>query len=128
MLRFLPGFLCLFIFALPVFGAEMPGSAGIQVVPIQSGELVVIAIVPGSSAESAGVRPGDMLVKIDDKVLRGSDFERVAQTVLPGAAGTSLLLTWMRPGEPGIRTARVKRLPLDPAKVPPSDIPTAGPQ
>ncbi len=126
--RSLLGLVCFLLFAVTPAFAESSGSVGIQVVPIQSGELVVIAIVPGSSAEAVGVKPGDMLVQIDDMPLRGSNFKQVAQDVLPGPAGTSVLLTWMRPGQPGTRSARLKRLPIEASKMPTTDIPTAGPQ
>jgi len=128
MFRLFSGLACFLMLSCMTVAADPPGSIGVQVVPVQSGELVVIAVIRGSSADIAGILPGDLLVQIDDLVLRGSDFQHIAKAVLPGATGTSVLLTWMRPGEPGTRSTRLKRLPIDAKMLPSVVIPAAGPR
>jgi len=120
--------LWLFMLLLTAGGAkaDSPGGVGIQVVPLPNGELVVVQVVVGSAAARGGIQPGDLLVRIDNLDLRGSDFTRVAQTVLPGKNGSTLELFWQRPGETGTRSARLVRQPIDPQQVPPSAVPTAG--
>lgn len=108
--------------------AASTGSVGIQVVPLMSGELVAVAVIPESSAAKAGLMPGDLLVRIDDLELHGSNFEHVARTVLPGASGSTLRLFWRRPGVAGTHSALLTRQPIDAENVPPSAIPAAGPR
>jgi len=114
------------LLAVSLAWGELPGGVGIQVVPLPSGELVVVQVVAGSSAARGGVLPGDLLLRIDGLVLRGSDFVHVATEILPGKIGSSLDLYWQRPGETGIHSTRLQRQPIDPRQLPPVAVPTAG--
>ncbi len=88
------------------------GGVGLQVVPTVRGELVVLNVLPGSPAEQAGLKPGDLILKVDDFALEGSEFSEVVSRYLWGEAGTSLVLDYLRPGEAGFRSARLRREPL----------------
>lgn len=101
-------------------GAQAFGGVGLQVVPIVSGELVVLQVVPGSPAERGGVRPGDLIIQVDRLDLRGSDFAEVVGTYLWGEIGKSITLAYLRPGEQGRRSAQLKRVAMNPeAAAPP---------
>ncbi|MFZ5880966.1 MAG: S41 family peptidase [Chloroflexota bacterium] len=60
--------------------------------------LTIQSPIPGSPAETAGLRPGDIIVKIDGEDMAGVDPEIARQRVL-GPAGTVVHLTIAREGE-----------------------------
>lgn len=60
--------------------------------------LTIISPIKDSPAESAGLRPGDMIIKIDGNDMTGINPEIVRQKVL-GPAGSEVLLTILREGE-----------------------------
>jgi|GEM_PF-4522221 len=111
-----------------VLAAEQTVGVGIQVVPVATGELTVIAVVDGSSAAKAGVRPGDLLTEINARRLRGSNFTEVVRTLLLGEPGSSLQLVWLRPGEAGGHSASLIREPLDVKHIPVSSVPISLPR
>ena len=57
----------------------------------------IIEVKPGSSAQEAGILPGDMLIKVDGKSIAGMDTDQVA-TLVRGEEGTSLTVTVLRDG------------------------------
>lgn len=72
-----------------------------QGVPEATGRAVVLEVLPGSVAERAGLRPGDLLVAVDERPLRRpQELERLkvpgphAFTVLREEREVSLRLTW----------------------------------
>ena len=67
---------------------------GIQVEQ-RDGHILVIAPIPGTSAEEAGVRRGDQLVKIDGQPLASTALEKVLK-LIRGEAGTKVTLTMYR--------------------------------
>lgn len=69
---------------------------GIQV-DVRDGWLVVIAPMPGSPAERAGIQPGDRIVEIGGESAKGWTLEE-ATKAFRGAAGTALSLRVERPG------------------------------
>jgi carboxyl-terminal processing protease len=89
------------------------GGIGAQVVPIASGELAVLLVVEGTPAWREGLRPGDLIVKVDDFGLLGSDFVEVVKTRLWGEVGSSITLHYLRPGKTGIHTVTLRRVPID---------------
>jgi carboxyl-terminal processing protease len=94
--------------------AEKPfGGIGVQVVPTATGELVVLRVVEGTPAWREGLRPGDLIVKVDDFGLLGSDFNEVARQHLWGEIGSAIILHYLRPGISGLRSATLKRVPID---------------
>ena len=96
------------------------GGVGLQVVPTVRGDLVVLGVVADSPAAAAGLRPGDLIVQVDDFPLAGSDFTKVASKYLWGKVGTSVVLHYRRPGVAGTRTVTLRRAALKP---PPAAMP-----
>ena len=88
------------------------GGVGLQVVPIASGEIVVIAVLAKSPADMAKLRPGDLIIAVDGVALRGSKFTDVTKNQLWGKAGTKVKLTWQRPGVAGKKSAQLVRAAL----------------
>ena len=88
------------------------GGVGLQVVPTSRGDLVVLGVVAGSPALAAGLRPGDLIVRVDDFPLVGSDFNEVASKYLWGRVGTKVILHYLRPGVAGARTVTLRRAVL----------------
>ena len=77
-------------------GGELEG-IGAQVE--QAGDYVrIVSPLPGSPAEAAGIRPGDLIVKVDDTDTTGMDYLIVVKMVR-GPAGTQVHLTIQREGE-----------------------------
>ena len=60
--------------------------------------LAIISPMPGSPAEEAGLKPGDLVVAIDGEDMTGIDGDLVIRKVL-GPAGTTVELTIHREGE-----------------------------
>jgi carboxyl-terminal processing protease len=69
---------------------------GMQIGP-ESGRTVVIAPFPGSPAYKAGIRPGDLILKVDDKSCKGLTTDQVAN-LLKGPRGTVVHVTVGREG------------------------------
>lgn len=95
-------------------GSRDYGGIGLQVVPVASGELVVLQVVKGSPAAKGGIRPGDLIVQVDDKALVGSDFSEIVSSWLWGPPGTSVTLKYMRPGVVGIKESVLTRAAMAP--------------
>jgi len=74
----------------------------------RAGGVRIVRTIPGSPAESAGVRGGDMLVGVDGTDVRGWDTDRVA-SLLPGPDGSRVRLTVQRAGTPRPRGITVTR-------------------
>ncbi len=63
----------------------------------QSGSIVIIAPLPGSPAERAGLQTGDIILKADDHDLSGIGVERAVRFIR-GEKGTVVRLTILRGG------------------------------
>ncbi len=63
------------------------------------GPLKVNKVLKGTGAEKAGIKPGDIITKIDDKDIHNMKCIDAAN-LLAGQAGTSVKLTIMRDGKP----------------------------
>ena len=66
-----------------------------------NGELTIVAPVPGSPAERAGLRAGDVIESADGHSLRGATQDD-AIALLRGPAGTTVHLVIRRPGVSGL--------------------------
>jgi len=86
--------------------------AGLGVeVDLRDGWLIVVAALPGSPAERAGLQPGDRIVEIAGKQTKGWTNEE-ASKVLRGKAGTSVSLKVERPGSSTPIELRVQRMTI----------------
>lgn len=93
------------------------GGVGIQVVPVSTGELVVLRVVEKTPAAGSGIRPGDLIVEVDGFPLKGSDFKEVVPKKLWGRPGTAVALRFLRPGEKGLRNVTLHRTPMKPGAI-----------
>jgi carboxyl-terminal processing protease len=115
----LAGLLLLAVPSALVAAEKAYGSVGLQVVPTAKGELVVLSVVPGAPAQTAGLQPGDLIVQVDDFALAGSDFAEVVPRYLWGPIGSSVTIIYLRPGEPGRHSLTLQRAVLKPVAAPP---------
>ena len=82
-------------------------------------QLAVIAPLPGSPAEKAGILPGDFIVGIKDAVkyidiknTQGLSLEEAVQ-IIRGDKGTTVILLVLREGVEGLMTVDIQRDTLD---------------
>lgn len=59
----------------------------------------VVWVVPGSPAQKAGVRAGDVLLQVDGKEVKEKSLSQIVELVV-GAAGTPVTLSLAREGQP----------------------------
>lgn len=90
---------------------ELGGSfegVGIQLGYNKEKRLVVIAPLEGTPAFSAGIKAGDMIVKIDDKDAGGLTLPE-AVNLIRGPKGTTVSLEIFRDGQTKTQTVSIKR-------------------
>lgn len=107
----------LLVFALPLFSVaeDQPfGGVGLQVVPTATGELVVLNVLEGAPAEMEGVLPGDLIYKVDEFSLQGSEFGKVISEHLWGPVGSRVDIFFRRPGVYGGSKVTLKRTQINP--------------
>jgi carboxyl-terminal processing protease len=66
-------------------------------VEMKDGHVVIVAPMDGSPAQQAGLRPGDVILKVDGENVAGLPIDQVVGRIL-GPAGTSVTLTILTPG------------------------------
>ncbi len=76
----------------------------------------VVQVMPGSPAQNAGVKPGDVLTEVNGKDVHGLPLSRIVELVR-GPAGSTVELQVSRPGTPKPLDLRIMR-----AKVPIEDV------
>jgi len=64
----------------------------------QDGHTVILAPMPGSPAAKAGLRPGDIIAKVEDKATDGMTTSEIAD-LLKGPKGTMVHVTIVREGD-----------------------------
>ena len=101
-----------------IFQADTKGEfGGIGVeVDFRNDEVLVIAPIEGSPAARAGIRPGDIIVGIDDAPVRGKSTRELIQK-MRGGAGTKVKLTIRRQGEVNLRQFVLTREVIEVASV-----------
>ena len=73
------------------------GGLGIEV-GLENGFVKVITPIDDTPAQKAGVKAGDVIIKLDEKPVKGMSLEEAVQ-LMRGAPGSILELTIMRDGE-----------------------------
>ncbi|WP_286220757.1 S41 family peptidase [Marinobacter apostichopi] len=73
------------------------GGLGIEV-GMENGFVKVIAPIDDTPAQKAGVQAGDLIIKLDEKPVKGMSLEEAVK-LMRGKPGTTLTLTIMREGE-----------------------------
>jgi predicted metalloprotease with PDZ domain len=82
---------------------------GVNAQPGSEGKLVVQGVVPGSAAETAGLEPGDVLLKVGDIDTRpDQDWGVPFRDHYRGKAGTPLTIGITRDGKPMILSTEVR--------------------
>lgn len=76
----------------------------------------IVAPFEGSPAQKAGVRPGDLILKVDGFDVTGQDLSAVVQRIV-GPAGTKVELTLQNPETKEIRTLTITRAKIKVANV-----------
>lgn len=74
--------------------------------------VVILAPLDGSPAQKAGLRPGDVILRINGAGTEGLTLNQVAQRIL-GPVGTKVTLTVMNPETGGTRTVTMTRAEIE---------------
>jgi carboxyl-terminal processing protease len=72
------------------------GGVGVEV-DLRNDLVTVIAPIEGSPAARAGIKPGDQIVAIDGKPMRGERIDKLV-SMMRGPSGSKLTMTVRRPG------------------------------
>jgi regulator of sigma E protease len=72
--------------------ASDPSRSGVTIVPAQTSVLVT-AVDPGKPAESAGVKPGDVLLRLDTIAIR---YDAKVREIVRSFAGKPMAIEWRR--------------------------------
>lgn len=65
-------------------------------VQMKNGQLVIVAPIDGSPAQQAGLKPGDIILKVDNQEVSGLPLDQAVERIL-GPAGTRVKLTILNP-------------------------------
>jgi len=77
-------------------------------VQLKANNLVIVAPIDGSPAQRAGLRSGDIILKVDGQNITGLPLTQAIEKIL-GAAGTSVILTILDPSVGSIRDVTLVR-------------------
>jgi carboxyl-terminal processing protease len=77
-------------------------------VRMKGGHIVIVAPIDGSPAMKAGLRPGDIILKVDGKNVAGVPLDKVVQEI-QGPAGTEVTLTVLDAQSGRTRDVRLTR-------------------
>ncbi len=73
------------------------GGLGIEV-GMEDGYIKVISPIDGTPAETAGIKPGDLIIRLDEKSVRGMSLNE-AVDLMRGKPGSDIVLSIVREGE-----------------------------
>lgn len=74
----------------------------------QDGQPVIVAPIPGSPAQKAGIRPGDAIIRVNGQPVTGLTLDQVVNLVR-GPVGTSVTLTVLHKGQTTLTTITLVR-------------------
>ena len=77
-------------------------------VQMKDGHVVIVTPLDDSPALKAGIRPGDVILKVDDEGVDGQDLREVIGRI-KGPAGTEVVLTVVNPVDGEIREIKITR-------------------
>jgi carboxyl-terminal processing protease len=92
-----------------------PAEAGVELI-IKDNLLTVVSVLDGSGADTAGLKPGDHILKIDGHMVRNLTTQEAAAK-FRGASGTSLKVQMIRNGALKPKDLTVILQPLAPGTV-----------
>jgi carboxyl-terminal processing protease len=81
-------------------------------VTTKDGQVVIVTPMDGSPAQAAGVKPGDIIVKVDGVDMTGLGINEVVSKVL-GPAGTKVTLTLQDPQTGAVRDVTITRAKIN---------------
>ncbi len=81
-------------------------------VTMKDGQVVIVAPIDGSPAQLAGVKPGDIIVKVDGTDVTGKSLNDVVNLVL-GPAGTDVTLALKDPYSGAVRDLTIRRAKIN---------------
>jgi carboxyl-terminal processing protease len=85
---------------------------GAEVSMNANGQVVIVAPIDGSPAQAAGVKPGDIMLKVDGRDLTGLSLNDVVSKVL-GPAGTRVTITLQDPESGAVRDVTITRAKIN---------------
>lgn len=88
------------------------GGIGIKIVPDKRGALKVIAPIDGTPAKKAGIKPGDLIVKINDQIVKDLTLQE-AVSKIRGEKGTDVKLVIIRDNKPKPMELKIKRSTIE---------------
>lgn len=74
----------------------------------EQNQIVVVSPLDGSPAEKSGIKPGDIIGKVDDKSTAGWTLAQAVENIR-GPKGTDVLLTVLHEGEKAVVEVKIKR-------------------
>ncbi|MEO8428387.1 MAG: PDZ domain-containing protein, partial [Verrucomicrobiota bacterium] len=80
-------------------------------VQMKDGHVVIVAPIDGSPAQKAGLRPGDIILKVDSQDITGMALDQVVKQIL-GRPGTSVTLAILSSRGDGMRDVTLVRAPI----------------
>ncbi len=81
-------------------------------VTTKDGHVVIVAPMDGSPAQAAGVKPGDIIVKVDGNDMTGLSINEVISKVL-GPAGTKVTISLQDPQTGAVRDVTITRAKIN---------------
>jgi carboxyl-terminal processing protease len=81
-------------------------------VTTKDGHVIILAPIDGSPAQAAGVKPGDIIAKVDGVDMTGLSINEVVSKVL-GLAGTKVTITLQDPQTGAVRDVTITRAKIN---------------
>ncbi len=101
-----------------LFEEDLSGTfEGIGVeIAMKNGEVVIVSPLEGSPGEAAGLKPGDIIIAVNDKDTMEMNLSEIIQ-IIRGKAGTEVTLTISRQGWAEPKEFKIKRAKITIASV-----------